>query len=335
MTFARPPAADDPDWPRASTWLTGELALSTSATSATSATSITSAQSAAHPPAGPAPADLLVAGVPTSVGSISASNAWQTPGAVRAALQRLSPYEAATGTDLSDLRVRDLGDWPLDTLPLADAMADIHRRATALDPATPHVFIGGDNAITRPLVAGLLGPDLSRVGVLTLDAHHDVRTLVDGPRNGTPIRGLIDEDGLPAANVVQLGIGWFTNSSPYARWCAERGIHSVTADELHRRGVDVCVPEALDRLSDLDAIYVDGDIDVVDVAFAPACPGARPGGISAHDLLTAARLIGAHPKVAAFDLVEVDAAADHDGRTVMLTAMALLAFAAGVALRRY
>ena len=33
------------------------------------------------------------------------------------------------------------------------------------------------------------------------------------------------------------------------------------------------------------------------------------------------------------DLVEVDAAADHDGRTVMATAMALLAFAAGVARR--
>jgi arginase family enzyme len=78
---------------------------------------------------------------------------------------------------------------------------------------------------------------------------------------------------------------------------------------------------------------VDLDVDVLDAAFAPACPGARPGGLAPADLLTAARRLGAEPRVAAADLVEVDASADADGRTVMVTAMAALAFAAGVAER--
>jgi hypothetical protein len=37
--------------------------------------------------------------------------------------------------------------------------------------------------------------------------------------------------------------------------------------------------------------------------------------------------------VASADLTEVDATTDHEGRTVMATAMTLLAFATGVALR--
>ena len=41
-------------------------------------------------------------------------------------------------------------------------------------------------------------------GLLTLDAHHDVRGFHAGATNGTPVRGLI-EDGLPY--VAQVGIG--------------------------------------------------------------------------------------------------------------------------------
>ena len=44
-----------------------------------------------------------------------------------------------------------------------------------------------------------------------------------------------------------------------------------------------------------------------------------------------ARAAGADPRVIAADLVEVDATTDHEGRTVMATAMALLSFAAGMA----
>ncbi len=311
MTFARPPAGDDAQWPRASAWLDGS-----------------------HGEA-PASAPLLrVVGVPTSVGSISPSEAWRTPPDVRAALQRLSPFDPVTGTDLAaSVRVEDLGDWDVAGLDLQQAMVRTRGLAADLDAAAAvHAFIGGDNAITRPVVTGLLGPDLSRVGVITLDAHHDVRHLDDGPRNGTPIRGLV-EDGLDPTNVVQIGIGRFTNSAPYAAWCGERGIQVITMPEVHRRGVDWAVDWALDHLRGVEAIHVDIDMDVLDVAFAPACPGARPGGMTPDQLLAPVHRCGGHPAIRSADLVEVDASADHDGRTVMATAMTLLAFASGLAER--
>lgn len=305
MTFSRPPAGDDPLWPRASSWLgSGD----------------------------PATAPLRVVGVPCSVGSISPSEAWRTPPAVRQALARLSPWDPIDGIDLEEaLPCADLGDWPVAELDLEPAVREIHHMASALDASSAvHVFLGGDNAITRPWVAGLCGPDLSRVGLVTLDAHHDVRHLEDGPRNGTPVRGLV-EDGLPPGNVVQLGIGTFTNSWAYANWCRTNGIRWWTADEVRDVGAATAMQEALASLSDCDVIAIDLDVDVLDSAYAPACPGARPGGLTPSDLFAAARVAGADPRVVGADLVEVDATTDADGRTVMATAMTLLSFAAGVA----
>ncbi len=312
MTFDRAPAADDPLWPRASAWLTGDDDV--------------------RPPDGAQ--RLRVVGVPTSVGSISRSEAWRTPAAVREALPRLSTWDPVTGTDLREaVVVEDLGDWDVADLDLMTAMARVRDLASGLDVAgATHVFLGGDNAITRPITAGLHGPDLDQVGVITLDAHHDVRHLEDGPTNGSPIRGLL-EDGVSGHHVFQLGIGRFTNSGPYARWADEHEIRSITAEEIHQHGITWAVRQVIGHLPHVRTIHVDLDIDVLDQAYAPACPGARPGGLHPHQLFTAAALLAAEPRVRSFDLVEVDASTDPDGRTVMATAMTLLHIAAGVAQR--
>lgn len=310
MTFDRPPAADDPMWPRASAWLDGTEQ---------------------------APADaqrLRVVGVPTSVGSISHSEAWRTPAAVREALPRLSTWDPVNGVDLREtVAVEDLGDWDVADLDLVPAMDRVQELASGLDiAAATHVFIGGDNAITRPITSGLHGPDLDQVGVITLDAHHDVRHLDNGPTNGSPIRGLL-EDGVSGHHVFQLGIGRFTNSGPYARWAADHEIRSITAEDIHEHGITWAVRQVIGHLPHVRTIHVDLDIDVLDQAYAPACPGARPGGLLPHQLFTAASLLAAEPRVRSFDLVEVDASTDPDGRTVMATAMTLLHIAAGVAQR--
>ncbi|MFT5223094.1 MAG: formiminoglutamase [Glaciecola sp.] len=314
MSFARPPAGHDPLWPRASAWLAGT-------------------GSASAPVGGGMPL-LRVIGVPSSIGSISPSNAWQTPPQVRAALQRLSTWDPVGQRDLlQTVDAQDLGDWDIADMDLVAAMAHIERAARDLPrDGTVHVFLGGDNAVTRPIVVGTHGPDLARVGVITLDAHHDVRHLDDGPRNGSPIRGLLD-DGLHGANVVQIGIGRFTNSAAYAAFCREHDIHLITAPEVHERGMPWAIAQALERLERTETIHVDFDMDVLDVAFAPACPGARPGGLTPEQLYASASALGAEPRVTTADFVEVDAASDVDGRTVMATAMTLLSFAGGLAAR--
>jgi len=295
----------DPFWPRADTWLA----------------------SAAEAP------DLVVAGVPTSSASLTPSEAWRAPAAFRAALARLATFDGETGVDLGRLAVADLGDWEVAGLDMHQAAAVVERRARRLAGGPVGAFIGGDNSITRPLVVGLAQGDLSRVGVLTLDAQHDVRTLDAGPTNGTPIRGLI-EDGLPDGRVVQVGIHSFANSAPYRAYCAEHRIEVVTMETVDEVGAGWVVTSALRDLAErCEWIFVDVDVDVLDVAFAPGCPGARPGGMNPRQLAAACRAAGAHPKVRAADFVEVDPARDPSGSTVLNLATAFLAFASGVASR--
>ncbi|MEO6715431.1 MAG: hypothetical protein ABIM89_18675, partial [Mycobacteriales bacterium] len=54
---------------------------------------------------------------------------------------------------------------------------------------------------------------------------------------------------------------------------------------------------------------------------------------SAREIMAAAYLAGADPRVTVIDITEVDATADPDGRTVRLAAMCILEIAAGLACR--
>ena len=294
----------DPHWPRADAWLA----------------------------AGSDDPDLVVVGVPSSSASLTPSQAWRAPGAVRAALARFSTFDGETGADLSTVRVSDLGDWPVDGLDMHVMPREVERLARDLSDGPVRAFLGGDNAITRPLVRAM--GYLAGSGVLTLDAHHDVRVTDNGPTNGSPIRGLI-EDGLPDRRVVQVGITSFANSAEYRRYCDAQGIEVVTMATVDEVGAGWVVATALDDLARrCERIHVDVDIDVLDSAFAPGCPGAHPGGMTPRQLAAACRAAGAHAAVASVDFVEVDPERDRDGVTVMNMANAFLAFVSGVAGRK-
>jgi len=88
------------------------------------------------------------------------------------------------------------------------------------------------------------------------------------------------------------------------------------------------------HLDGCDRVYVDVDIDVLDRAFAPACPGARPGGLSVRQLAEAVRLCSIRPEVTAFDFVEVDAEADVGFQTLDVMAHLFLTAVAGFAARQ-
>lgn len=295
----------DPSWPKADLWLAGEHA---------------------EP-------ELLVVGVPASRASIGSSRADLAPLEVRHRLDRFSTFHGELGVDFGSVQVRDVGNWAVSEMEMAPMIPEVMKLAGALPEARMKVFIGGDNAITRPLVAAQ-AEDLSGVGLVTFDAHHDVRTLKDGPNNGTPIRGLIEEHGLPGANVVQIGIHSFANSAPYRNYCDEVGITVVTAEQVERIGMKTAVDVALSQLSAFcDRIYVDVDLDVLDRAFAPGCPGARPGGLTVRQLSRGVAQCAAHPSVTALDFVEVDPTTDVDHQTLDVLAHLLLTAVAGYAIR--
>lgn len=270
------------------------------------------------------PVDVALVGLPTFSTSLSATNANKTPAAVRAALRYYSEFTVRP----LGLAFADFGDAadPDDDENAATALV-----ADAVSRSRLAVILGGDNAATVPAALGAWGSRLGTAGLVTLDAHHDLR---DGRSNGSPVRRLI-EAGLAGARVVQVGIADFANSADYAARAADLGITVVRRGALLSRPIADVMNEAVEIAASAGGpVHVDIDVDVCDRSVAPACPASVPGGIAAHELRSAVRAVGAHPAVESIDLVEVDATADApDGRTVRLVALCVLEAAAGLSER--
>ena len=256
-----------------------------------------------------ASAPVALLGAPLGLGSITPGRCDLAPAVVRAAMKRMSVYDLETETDLSPLRVFDAGDVGLDGASPAEALAPIvERLAPLLRAHQLTLLLGGNNAVTRPAVHAL-DPTLQRVGLLTLDAHFDLRDTDCGLTNGNPVQALL-EDGMPGAHIAQIGLLPFANTKKAHEKAKAAGI--MIYDSVHWREHGVfAVEEALDKLAArVDVIHVDFDIDVIERGCMPGAPGARPGGISANYFFHATRLICAHPKVRSVDLTEFDPSLD-------------------------
>ena len=247
-------------------------------------------------------APVALIGAPLNERSLTPGRCDLGPKALRAVLPRLSTYDLETEVEL-DVRVHDAGDVPLKAVSPADAFQPVRDAVAAQAHRALTILIGGNNAITRP-AAHALG--LERVGVLTLDAHFDLRDTDQGLTNGNPIQALLD-DGLDGRRISQIGLAPFANTRRAHEKAMAAGISVRTARQCRDQGLAAVAAQELERLSGLcDVIHVDFDIDVIDRSQWPASPGARPGGVSAQDFFDAARVIGAHPKVRAVDLTEYD-----------------------------
>lgn len=253
-------------------------------------------------------AEIALLGAPLEGGSVTPGRCDLAPAAVRKACERISRYDLETELELSAW-VRELGDLPVGQLMPADAFETIEagvQLATANHALT--LLIGGNNAVTRPAAHGL-GLPLAKVGLITLDAHFDLRSTDDGPRNGNPIRCLL-EDGLPGANICQIGLAPFANTARMHRDALAAGIGIWSAAAVRAQGIVPVIEAALARLAHVSRIMIDFDIDVIDRGQLPGAPGARPGGLPVLDFFAAARRLATEPKVRLIDLTEFDPSLD-------------------------
>ncbi len=300
------PLPSDPLWPRAAHWFVPADSL------------------------GDSVADLGLLGVGAWSTSITPTGAHATPGAVRDALLRYSTYSTEHDTDVAQLLAADFGD-----VRDPDGESGEARVARTVGAAAPRcrllVALGGDNSITYSVMRGLFAEDLAGAGLITVDAHHDLR---DGVSNGSPVRRLV-EAGLPGSQIVQIGIADFANSPAYAARARELGITVVPRSALRTRPMADIAAQAL-AIAGAGGrpVYVDLDVDVCDRAAVPGCPSAAPGGLSADELRELTFHLASDARVRAIDLTEIDATIDApDQRTVRLAALLVLEAAAGLASR--
>jgi formiminoglutamase len=251
-----------------------------------------------------ADAPVGLVGAPLAAGSVTPGGCDVAPRLLRETLRRIGRYDVETGRELST-RIADLGDVDVTGLTIEQATAPIRDAIrSSVESHGLSLLIGGNNAVTRPGVLGL-GLSLDKVGLITLDAHFDMRDTDQGLSNGNPVRALID-DGLPGANIAQVGLASFANSRKMHEDALEAGNLVITIGEVRGHGIGAAIDRALDRLDQCEAIVVDCDIDVIDRSQLPGAPGARPGGMAVSDFFYAVRRLAADRRVRVIDLTEWD-----------------------------
>jgi arginase family enzyme len=256
--------------------------------------------------AGAAPVGLL--GAPLAAGSVTPGTCDRAPALLRATLKRIGRYDVETGRELAT-RVADRGDVEVAGLTIEQATAPIREAVAASAEAHALTLLaGGNNAVTRPAVLGL-GGSLEEIGLITLDAHFDMRDTSEGLSNGNPVRALL-EDGLPGTNIAQVGLASFANSAAMHKDAEEAGNLVVTMGDVRREGIEQAIAHALDHVAHCDALVIDCDIDVIDRSQMPAAPGARPGGMAVTDFFWAVRRLASDPRARVIDLTEWDPSLD-------------------------
>src|SRR3954463_1927960 len=193
---------------------------------------------------GDAPAGLV--GAPLATGSVTPGRCDLAPALLRATLRRIGRYDVETKRELATL-LADFGDAEVGGLSIEEATSPIREAVSASTGRHElTLLVGGNNAVTRPGVLGL-GVPLDKVGLITLDAHFDMRNLDQGLSNGNPVRALI-EDGLPGANIAQVGLAPFANSRAMHEDAIAAGNLVITIGDVRAQGIAEVVQHALDHV---------------------------------------------------------------------------------------
>ncbi len=160
------------------------------------------------------------------------------------------------------------------------------------------VVLGGDHAITFPVVRAFTGP----LHVVHLDAHLDYMPFVHGifHTNMHAFRHI--RKMAHVASLTQVGIRSLRDGEVMHRDALADGNRVVTMEEFHRVGA-LSVVNTLPKDA---ACYVSIDIDVLDLSLVPGCVSAEPDGMSYRELRDLLAAIAERANVAGFDLVEVN-----------------------------
>jgi formiminoglutamase len=272
-------------------------------------------------------------GVRRNGGRVGAAAA---PGEIRKYLYALTPWDGCEDVDLGTLGLLDLGDVRV-TADLEASQAALGEVVAAVlaTGAVPVVLGGGHEAA----YGHYLGyANLRRgVAVINVDAHLDVRPLVDGRgHSGSPFRQAMEHPGqpLPGRRYACLGAQPFAVSRAHAAYVSDAGGAIGWAEEVRGRVSDFLIKQCNCALADGCQVYVSVDSDVVSSADVPGVSAPNPLGLTGAEICATARSAGGSAAVASFDVVEVNPSLDDDGQSSRWAALAVWHFLAGLTSRR-
>ncbi|MBI2724477.1 MAG: arginase family protein [Chloroflexi bacterium] len=270
--------------------------------------------------------DVGFVGVPFDAGTNDRPGARFGPAAIRDASARYHPeaewsgwIDAESGARiLAGASMADVGDVDVRTVDLLENFEIITDAARmARRGCRVPVFVGGDHAITYPIVRAF---DDAPLTLVQFDAHQDYTDEKYGVRYSHDNHMRRSSELPHVRQIVHVGLrGVLERFEPYE--AAQRdGVIIVPAERVVREGV----PSALRAVPGGGPAYVTIDIDVLDPGGAPGTGYPEPGGINYYQLKEALLLVAGRYDILGFDVTEVDPIYDAAGVTARIAAKLIL-----------
>jgi agmatinase len=272
-------------------------------------------------------ATIAVMGVPTDEGSPFLPGARFGPRGIREHSLRFGAggkgvFDSRTGQrlleyEMTNRRLVDVGDADVVPTNVAGTFEKITRMTRQLvERGMLPVVLGGDHAITFPVVRGFSGP----LHVFHFDAHTDYAPFTDGLEmtNGHAFRHI--RRMTHVETLTQVGIRGLRTSMQDS---IADGNRVVTMYEF--QGLS---PAALVEPLPRDArCFVSIDIDALDMSLVPGTVSAEPDGMSYGQLRDGLVALAQRAEIVGFDLVEVNPLLDvGTGVTSYLAAHIIIEF---------
>ena len=180
--------------------------------------------------------------------------------------------------------------------------------AGLLESGDPLICLGGDHAITHPIMRGVRRHH-PRLTILHIDAHPDLYHVFQGnPRSHACPFARIMEEGL-ADRLIQVGL---------------RSVNDHHREQFRRFGVEAIEAarcgDAL-RFDMTMPVYISIDMDALDPAYAPGVSHREPGGLSPRQIINWLHAI--HQPIVAADIVEYNPRCDISSLTAGVAAKLL------------
>lgn len=198
------------------------------------------------------------------------------------------------------------------------------------------LVLAGDHSSAGGTISGLKVANTDkRIGVIWVDAHADLHSPFTSPSgnvHGMPLAAVINEDNTEHAvnkpndkaiegwnalkNVGGLApkiapqdicfIGVRSTEKPEDKLIAKHNIRNISVTELRGKGADSAAIEALNQLKSCDLIYVSFDVDSMDTSISRGTGTPVDNGLYLDETVTLLTRLVSHPKVGAFEMVEIN-----------------------------
>ncbi len=181
------------------------------------------------------------------------------------------------------------------------------------------IILGGGHDLAYPHFNGIKTKfQDATIGIINLDAHFDLRPLIDQSTSGTPFYQIAKEN--KEFNYLCLGIQKASNHKGLFDTAAELNVSYIENTAFHMKHLEKVEKTVRHFISSVDYIYLTIDIDGFSSAYAPGVSAPSPFGFSVDIALETITQICNSKKLVSVDLVELNPKYDIDHCTAKLAA---------------